>query len=460
MSSLAESGKLINFAGMKIIIAGSGQTAVHLARILSVEGQDVVLIDRDDAALARLEAEYNFLTMTGEPIDMELQRRADVGEAGIFVAVTPSESHNIIAAQMARSLGARCTVARIDSPFLKESLPFLQSTGVDLCIYPERLIAQEAARFIKHNAMHEWLPLVGGEVLVTATTLHESSSLCGIPLRQAAGPDRRFHIVAVRRGERLIIPRGDDVLHAGDHIFFAVLPQDADSVAKICGAVMVKPRRIMITGAGRVTENLLKMIQGECRATVIDPDADRCRSLAARFPDVAVVCARASDLPVLQEEGIARCDIFMALTGSSEANIVACMVAHQCGVPKTLARIEQLEYMAEADSLNIDKIINKKLINAGAIMQLLLDADPGGAQCFSLDYAEVVSMRVGEGSVLTGTPLSRLRLPQGVTVAAVITPDGASVAGGNTVINGGDRVVFFCTAGSLSRLRKLGSRHS
>lgn len=448
------------FVVMKIVIAGSGETAGHVARMLSVEGQDVVLVDTDGTALRRLEASDNLLTIEGDPIDISALRHAGASRADIFVAVTPSESRNIISAQLARSLGARRTVARIDSPCLAGAEEALRGTGIDKCIYPERLAAIEAARFLRHNAMSEWLPLDGGKIVVTGATLQQSSPLCGIPLKNAAGENRRFHIVALRRGDDIIIPRGDDIPQAGDHVLFAVLPDEVEQIAALCGAVAVQTRRIMISGAGRVTENLLGIAASRYRITVIDPDGERCRRVAARFPSVAVVCARASNLAALHDEGIEHADAFLALTGSAEANIVACMVARQCGVAKTLARIEELQYMDEAASLSIDKIINKKLINMGAISQSLFDADSMGAQCFSLDYADVVSLRVPEASAMAGKALGDIRFPDGITVAAVIGDDGAHVASGATMVNASDRVVLFCRTGSLGKLRRLGLRTS
>lgn len=444
---------------MKITIAGSGQTAEHLARTLSVEGQDIVVVDKDDAKLRSLEADGNFITVAGDARDVRTLRRAEAGQAALFVAVTPSETLNLTSALLAKSLGAKVTVARIDSPslLLPDATAALAKAGIENLIMTERLAAEEAARFLRHNGVSDWMRFPGGQLLIAGAVLSPPSPLCDEPLASlaATGHTRNFHIVAAERNGNIIIPRGSDILRAGDHVFFAVTRNDIDALPALCGSQWVRPNRIMITGGGRVTEHLLGLLPPHCRATVLEPDTMRCRRLAALFPDVAVTRAASSETDVMTQEGIDNCDAFLALSGSAEANIVACMVARQHGVPKTLARIEELQYMAEARSLAIDKIVNKKLLNTAAVVRLMLEADTDSARCFSLGYAEVLSLRVSPKSAIANRSLSAVNMPRGVTVAGVIHGEESEVANGATVIKPGDRAVFFCAAGSIRRLRKL-----
>lgn len=444
---------------MKITIAGSGQTAEHLARTLSVEDQDVVVIDNDAQRLRELEADGNFITVAGDALDIDSLRRAGVADAAVFVAVTPSETLNITAAQLAKNLGAAATVARVDSASLviPDTRKALLNTGVDSLIMPELLGAEEVARFLRHNGVSDWMSLFGGKLLIVGATLGNLSPLCGAPLANiaAAGATRRFHVVATEREGKVIIPRGKDSLHPGDHVFLAVIRQDIDELPALCGTKAVVPRRVMISGGGRVTEQLLKLMPHSCRPVVIEPDKERCRRLAASFPYAVVVRAASSEVEVLKQEGIENCDAFLALSGSPEANIVACMVARQHGVPKTVARIEELQFISEARSLAIDKIINKKLLNTAAVVRRMLEMETETSHCFALGYAEVVSLRISDRSPLAARQLRNVDMPRGVTVAGVIHGDNAEVASGNTIIMPGDRVVFFCVAGSIGKLRKL-----
>ena len=223
----------------------------------------------------------------------------------------------------------------------------------------------------------------------------------------------------------------------------------------LCGQVPADVRRIMITGAGRVTENFLEIAGGLYTVTVIDPDKERCRVIASRFPKVTVVNARANDVAVLKEEGIDDCDMLLALTGSSETNIVSCMVAREHGVGKTLARVEELQYIPEAKSLSIDKIINKKLINSGEVLSVILDSRMVATQCMSIDNAEVTAIVATEGSRIVSRPISELSLPREITIAGVIRGSEGLLVGGSTLVMPGDHVVIFCVSGALGRVERL-----
>lgn len=442
---------------MRIIIAGDGETGTHLARMLSVENQDIVLMGSDKERLAELEAVSNFITFEGSPMSFRDLTRCGTDAADIFVAVTPDETVNIIACQMAKECGARKCVARVDNPEFAtpRAESMLRRQGIDLTIFPEKLAAMEAARFIEHNWVSEWFQFHRGELYVVGVRMEASGSLCGKCLRDIPNNPRLFHVSAIKRGSEIIIPRGDDRLLGGDTIYFSVLPANIDLLPGLCGKRVARARRIMITGAGRVTENLLELIGQKYDITVIDPDAGRCRKVAEKFPKAVVVNASANDVTTLKEEGIDGCDTFLALTGSSETNIVSCMVAREHGVRRTLARIEELQYIPEAESLAIDKIVNKKLLNTGKVLNVVLDTNVATTQCLSLDKAEVTEIKAPERARIVSKPISELDLPRGVTVAGLVRDGSGQLVEGRTLIMPGDHVVIFSASGSIARIEKL-----
>ena len=162
-----------------------------------------------------------------------------------------------------------------------------------------------------------------------------------------------------------------------------------------------------------------------------------------------------NDITTMKDEGIGRCDIFLALTGSSETNIVSCMVAREQGVGKTVARIEELQYMPEAESLSIDKIINKKLLNTGKILSMLLDSEISTMQCISLGYMEIAEIIVGEDSRATGRPVADLRIPSELTVAGIIRDGKGMLVEGRTVMRPGDHAVVFFMPGALRKVTRF-----
>lgn len=442
---------------MRIIIAGDGETGTHLAVMLSVENQDVVLLGHDREHLAELDAVSNFITFDGSALSISDLMQCGADNADLFVAVTPDETVNIIACELAKECGARKCVARVDNPeFSTEKADMLlKRHGIDLTIYPEKQAAIDIRRFIEHSWVSEWFQFHGGKLLVVGVRMLAGGSLCGKYLRDVPANPRLFHVSAIKRGNGMIIPRGDDRLEEGDTIYFSVLPDNIDLLPGLCGQKVKTVRRIMITGAGRVTENLLDILGQSYDVTVIDPDRERCREFAGKFPKAVVVNASANDVVTMKEEGIDGCDIFLALTGSSETNIVACMVAREHGVWRTVARIEELQYIPEAESLSIDKIINKKLLNTGKVLNAVLDLNVATTQCLSIDQAEVTEMKAPEGARIVSRPICELSLPRELTVAGVVRDGEGMLAEGRTRIEPGDHVVMFCVSGSLAKIDKL-----
>lgn len=441
---------------MRIIIAGDGETGTHMAGSLSVEGQDVVLLGQNCEHLAELDAVSNFITFEGSPLSRSNLMQCGADSADLFVAVMPDEAVNLVACQIAKACGTRRCVARVDSPEFDDEAQteLFASHGVDMMIHPEQLAAMDIRQFIEHNWVSDWFEIHGGALRVIGVRMQRTGEMCGKSLREVPNNPRLFHVAAIKRGNAMIIPRGDDILQEGDTVYFSVLPDNYGSIPRVCGRHVSAIRRMMITGAGRVTENLLGLIPSGYDITVIDPDKERCNVIASRFPSVVVVNAQANDISTLKDEGVERCDIFLALTGSSETNIVSCMVAREHGVGKTVARIEELQYLPEAEGLSIDKIINKKLLNAGKILSVLLDCNVSTAQCLSLGSSEITEIIVGEGSKITSAPVARLSLPRDFTIGGIIRDGKGMLVEGCTEIQPGDHVVVFYVSGALNKVSR------
>lgn len=442
---------------MKILIAGDGETGTHLAQMLSVENQDVVLMGSDRERLQELDASSNFMTMPGNPTSVSSLSECGVSEADIFVAVTPDDNANLVACELAKGLGARRCVARVDNPeFLDAAVAEItRRAGIDMTICPELMAAEQAMSFISHNWVTDWFTLRDRQLLVVGVRISRESPLVGKRMRDFSETPRFFHVAVIKRGENAVIPRGDDEIKEGDTIYVSTLPTHMKSLQELCGGRNVKATRIMITGAGRITENLLRLLGSGRSVTVIDPDRERCREMAFRFPWAVIVNARSNDVAVMKEEGIGHCDMFLALTGKSETNIVSSMVAREQGVAKTLARIEEFQYVQEAESLDIDKIINKKQLNAGMVMNMLLDSEMASTQCLVTDKAEMTMIVAREGCRMVSKPICGLSLPEGMTVAGLVRDGRGMMVEGRTQILPGDHVAVFFLTGILSKVKRL-----
>lgn len=440
---------------MKIIITGDGETGAHLAEKLSHEDQSVVLIGTDTARLEVCDSRYNILTQFGKATCPPALEEAGVSHCDMFIAVTPWEDSNLIAAQLAKSMGADRTIARIDSQeYLAPKIKgIFERAGVDSLVYPEYLASQQIIDSLPHSRSH--YELHDGQVNILSLRVQDDAPIAGMQLKDFGREQRSFHICTIRRGRDTIIPRGDDVVMPHDILWFASIGMaDEQSLAAMCGCRLHKISRLMIVGAGKMTRTLCSMISPEIRVTVIDTDADECRKLVDCNRNVTVVNANYRDKYVLEEEKLRDMDAFIALTSSSETNIVSCMVARDAGVPKTIAEIEDLQYMVEADSLNIDTVINKKLITSSSIYQNLLDHYLPTPHCLTFEDAEVAEIIAGEGAKITRAPMRDLKVPRGTTIAAIIRDDKGSLVNGNTHIRPGDHVVVFCLEGTLDKIKR------
>ena len=442
---------------MKIVIAGAGEVGSHLAKLLTNEDKDIMVLDSDPSRLNVLDSNYHLMTREGNPTSIAAQRRARVGGCDLFIAVQPSENDNIVACSIAKNLGARTTVARISNyDFMeKANQDVVRRMGVDHLIYPELLAARNIVTALKYPWVRNWFELNGGKIIVVGVKLRQGAPVAGMPLREFASSTHNFHVCAIRRGNNIIIPRGNDSPMPDDIVYMATLPGYTDELRELAGKRDYLVRRVMIMGGGKITARFVAMAPDDLRIKIIDNDEEVCRRLPERCPGCEISYGDARNTDLLLEEGVADCDAFIALSGSSEANILTCLSAKELDVHKTIAEVENLQYIAPAENLNIGTIINKKLLASAAIFQLMLDADSTTPKCLALADAEVAELEARPGSKIIGKPVRSISIPSSITLAAMVSKGEGRLITGDTVIEAGDHVVVFCLTGSLHKAEKL-----
>lgn len=442
---------------MRIFISGDGESGTYMAKLLSDENQDVIIMGNDEARLENLDARYNMIVAEGSPLSVSDLKKAGADKADLFVAVNHRMPVNLTACQLARMAGARCTVARVDSGELLEepSRSFLAGTGVDTMLFPELLAAAEVKMALKVNWAKSWFELHQGLLTVTAVRLRDTSPLCGLQLKELASTRRTFHVAAIKRGRDILIPRGSDTLEANDTVYLVTTPEGLHELPGLCGRKPVRIRRVTIAGAGKISRVTARELAKEYDVTVIEPDRALCRRMAETVPAVKIVNADYRNLDVLREEHADSSDAFIAFSGSTESNIVSSMVAREFGVPMVIAEIEDTQYIAEAESLNIDKVINKKLITSSHVLRIILGRDINTPQVMSLESACVAEIVVGDRAKVTQRPVRELRLPRSMTIAGLIRDGHGILVDGDTCIRQGDHVVVVCLNGHLHAIEPL-----
>ena len=318
---------------MKIVIAGAGEVGIHLAKLLSNENQDIIIIDKDEEKLAKLEP-YNMLTHIGNPVSFATLRNAGVGDSDLFIAVTPYETDNVLACEIAKTLGAEKTVARIDNfDFMQEeNRSFFTERGICDLIYPEYLAAEEMEIALKCAWVRHWFELCNGELVIVGVKIRENAKIVGMPLRELFKMSNYAHISAIKRNHETIIPRGDDYIRVNDIVYIATTNGDMHDIRDLCGKTDVDIKKLMIMGGSRIAVQLAMRVDETYKITIVESDYKRCEELAEQLPDCSIIHGDGRNFEVLEEEGIANMDAFVALTDSSEPNILACLAAKEYGV--------------------------------------------------------------------------------------------------------------------------------
>ena len=441
---------------MKIVIAGAGEVGTHLAKLLSNEEQDIILLDSDQARLDVINDNYNLMTWNGSTSSFDTLRDVGVSSADLYIAVTPYETRNITSCAIAKRLGAKKTIARIDNQeFLREKNGrILKDIGVDNLIYPEDLAADEIARALSHNWASYWGELNNGKLLLIGVRLHNDNALINHKLKDLPVKTHDFHVAAIKRNNITIIPGGNDEILYDDTVFFITTPPFVNEVMELCGKKKRVIKKAFIIGGSRITIRFATRFHDKYHIKIVDNNRDHCEYMATLLPDCEIVLGDGRDVEVLKENDVDQYDAFLSLTDSSETNILTCMSAREFGVPKTIADVENLQFVSQAENLNIGTIINKKILASSHIFKILLDADDSNAKCLALADAEVAEMMVRKGAKITKGLVKDLRLPPGMTLAAMVRDDQAVLIGGNTQIMAGDFVVVFCLNGTISKIEK------
>lgn len=441
---------------MKIVIAGAGEVGTHLAKLLSNENQDIVILDENREKLSILDTTFNLMTIVGQPTSFITLRDAGVESCDLFIAVTPHEDKNLVACSIAKSIGAKCTVARISHYGFMDpaNRPTIQQMGVDKLIYPEYLAAREIITALDHSWVRNWFELHDGRIILLGVRIGDNAPLAGKMLREIP-PMSQLHVSAIRRNHETIIPRGDDYMMAGDVLYITTTREHINELIEQCGKENRTIKKVLIMGASKIAIRLTDLAGDRFKFTIIDNNREVCRALPEKCPRAHIIHGDARDPDILLQASVDEADAFIALSPSSESNILTTLTAKEFGIAKSVAEVEDIQFIPQAEGLGISSVINKKLLASSTIFQLLLDADSSTSKCLALTDAEVAEMEVKPGAKITRAAVKDLKLDRSMTLAALIRGDEGMLVNGNTRFIAGDRVLIFCLAGSLHKVERL-----
>lgn len=444
---------------MNIIIAGAGEVGYHLAKQLSSDEHNICVIDINPEQLNRTDSSTDVLTIIGSSTSPKVLHEARVDETDLIVAVTSSESVNIHTCIVAKKLGAKTTIARVTNAEnvtegVKETLKPL---GVDHTIYPEELAAFEVVKLIERAAATDVIEFEEGKLSLLGLKLDKSIPILNRSMREVAQEydTFNFRIVAIHRGIRTIIPSGDDIFRPNDQIFVISTPEGLEKLIKITGKSDTKIENIMILGGGKIGRTVAKELEKKLNVKLIDSDKNKTADLADYLSKSLVIEGDGRDIDLLAQEGIVDMDAFIAVTEDAETNIITSLMAKHLGVSKTIAQVDNVDYIALTQTIGLDSLINKKLIAANSISRFIRKANILSIASLQGIDAEVLEYVVREGADITKAPVKKLKFPKDALIGGVIRNGEGIITVGDSQIEPNDKVVVFALPGAFSKVEKL-----
>ncbi len=444
---------------MYIIIAGAGDVGFHLAKLLTNEEHDIILVDKNEEKLLRAAGQLDVATVVGSSTSYSVLKEAGVQKADLLISVTTYEENNLLTAIIGKNLGAKKTIARIsNAEFLrKKELLDLSQIGVDEVISPEVLAGKEIKRLLRIAATTDTFDFDNGVLSLIGISIDDLGILKEKTLREAShlNPDFSFIPVAFLRDNQTIIPRGTNKFKLNDHAYFIAQPKGVQQVLSLTGKKDVKINDVMVLGGSRVGINAAQLLSKKFNVKLIEKDKQKCFQLADMLADVLVINGDGRDVELLQEEGIDEMDAFIAVTGNSETNIISSLVAKNNGVAKTIALVENMDYIHLSQKIGVDTLINKKLIAANFIFRYIRRGDVVSITSLHGVDAEIVEFEVKETSKVCNKQLAKLHFPKSAIVGGVIRNGEGHIAMGDFVFKPKDRVVVVAHPSCIHNIESL-----
>ncbi|MEA3317951.1 MAG: Trk system potassium transporter TrkA, partial [Bacteroidota bacterium] len=389
----------------------------------------------------------------------DVLQRANIKHTDLFISVTHSEETNITASIIAKKLGAKKTIARVDN--YEYTLPanrtHFTNLGIDNLIYPERIAAREIVTLLGQAQTAEIFNFSGGKLSLYVLKLDENAPVIDRKLKHITQEksDYKFRAVAITRNGKTIIPSGEDSFKNGDLVYVISNKSGVNDVMKYSGKKKLDIKNVMILGGSRIGRRISLSLEKKFNIKLIENNKEKSAKLADELTNTLVINADGQDVDVLKDEGLSNMDIFIAVTGNSEVNILSCILAKKNGVKKTIAEVENMDYINISENMGVDTIINKKLITASRIYKYTLGADVSSVKCLTGSDAEILEFIAKPKSKIVNILLRDLAFPKDAIVGGVIRDKKSFIADGNTEILPNDRVAVFALPSAVKKLEKL-----
>ncbi len=444
---------------MKIIIAGAGDVGIYLAKMLYQAKEDITIIDVDSEKLSYIDSHFDFMTVKGSATSIEVLKNADIKRTSLFISVTEVEEVNITSAILAKKLGAKKVIARITNKEYAqpENQSYITDLGIDELIYPELLASDEIQNTLNQTGAQKSYEFDNGELSLFEIRLAESAPIVGKTLQEVTHDSDEFdyRTVAITRDGETIIPHSSDVFKANDLMYVICNPEGISRLMKYSGKEKFVIKDLMIMGGSRIGKKTALNCEKKCNVKLLEISSTKAEILTEDLTKTLVINGDGRDAALLKEEGIMGMDAFIAVTGNSETNILACWHAKKLGVRKTIAEVENMDYLDIAEKMGIDSIINKKLIAASKIYAHVMAGQITKVQCLTGTLAEVLEFEVPENARIIRKRIRDHKFPKQALIGGVVRNGKSFIAKGDSKIMTGDHVLVFALPEAISKVTKF-----
>jgi trk system potassium uptake protein len=444
---------------LHVIIIGGGQVGTELSSRLS-QDHDVVIIERNREVAKKIEDGLDVMVLEGSGASSAVLEKAGIKKANLLIAVTETDEVNIIACMLAKKFGVSKTVARIRNPEYDHDGSVLtnEQLGIDYVINPEAETAREIKKIIDFPGINEIEYYADGAIKMIGLTVKKGNPMINKPLKDLQLPQKMIICSIVRKDGEVIVPGGYDTFQAGDEVYILAVTGSID-VHTILNRQERVNHNIVIAGGGKVGLRLAELLEGSrplrVKVKLIEKDPERCSTIAGSLNRTVVLNGDVSNYNFLKAEEINHTDVFVAVTGDDEINLLSTLLAKKLGAKHTVSEVVRPDYNIILNSIGIDKVVSPRILTAARIMRLILKGQVISLTIIKEEKAEILELILPEKALVCRRELMHVGLPKGVLVGAVSRGNKTFIPGGKDILMPGDRIVVFTLHHRIPDIERL-----
>ena len=442
---------------MKIIIIGAGKVGCQIAKTLSSENHDVVIIEKDDMKRQSAQDNLDVLTILGNGANVRTLEEAGIKQADMIIAVTSSDEANMIACMTAKQFGVPQKIARIRNPeYLYANALSREKLGIDLTINPERATAREIVKLLKSPInVAQVQSFAGGKVQLFELKIEKGFPFINQQLK-AITFKYPILVAAIFRNDKIIIPNGEERITAGDNLYILIKKDYFAGLNEIFNQKPLNMQNVMILGGSRIgIQTAAILAKLGINTKLIERDKEKCEKIAESLPHTLVINGDGTNIDLLKSEGIETIDGFVAVTGFDEDNLLVALLAKHLGTKKVIAKVDRTNYIPILEKIGVDAVVNPRMTTASAILRFIRKGKIISLTLLKEGEAEVIELIVSPYSKIINKPLKKTNLPQNSIIGAIVRKDEVIIPHGNDIIQPEDKIIIFALSSDIKKIEKI-----